>query len=229
MAYNNIYPIQLLNDIHNVYPDILYNPSRFRTVQDLLDYIRSGADINPYTRGLSVYNSRSTSSSTPVRGAGTRITEVSSPTVVSIHEFNIDSSTDVTPATSIRASIPLTIPTSGTSGITYTNPIGANILSALFGLTTGSGSLDSFLNQSVTVRPTHAQINNTTSISITEQVYEDNCVICQDTINLGDYIRKINHCGHLFHKDCIDTWFMTNVRCPTCRYDIRTSDTATSS
>lgn len=44
MAFNNyqsIYGVQLVDDLHNYYPDVLYGaPGQFRTVDDLLGYIR---------------------------------------------------------------------------------------------------------------------------------------------------------------------------------------------
>jgi hypothetical protein len=49
------YPIQLLNDLHEHFPDILYNPERFQNVQDLLLYIRQVASINPYMSGRNLY------------------------------------------------------------------------------------------------------------------------------------------------------------------------------
>ena len=52
---SNIYSISLLNDLHNHFPDILYNPNRFRNVQDLLEYIRQVAQMNPFDRGLHMY------------------------------------------------------------------------------------------------------------------------------------------------------------------------------
>jgi hypothetical protein len=281
MSNNNIYPIQLLNDIHNWYPDILYNPGRFHTVQDLLDYIRSGADVNPYTRGLTLYNSwrhagaqrapsavsgtppmthsvanpynsstsipvvtipsssithtptvstssTATTTTTTARtslpsvpvvagGAGARYTPPSSTSVVSIFEYMMDNGTDLTPTTNIRASIPLTF------SDTANNRLGTSILSALLGLTPGSGGLESFLSQTVTVRPTQEQINNNTTLSTSDAVQDDNCAICQDSIDSGQEMRRINHCGHFFHKECIDTWLSTNVHCPTCRHDIRES------
>ena len=55
---SNIYSIGLLNDLHNHFPDILYNPHRFRNVQDLLEYFRQVARMNPYERGLQMYNQR---------------------------------------------------------------------------------------------------------------------------------------------------------------------------
>jgi len=54
----SLYPIHLLNDLHNHFPDILYRPERFRTVQDLLQYINQVAQTNPYDRGVTMYNRR---------------------------------------------------------------------------------------------------------------------------------------------------------------------------
>jgi hypothetical protein len=277
MSNNNVYPIQLLNDIHNWYPDILYNPGRFHSVQDLLDYIRSGADVNPYTRGLTLYNSwryagtsrapsavsgasttttphnvvnpyasstptpavsipssthttTTTTSSPPTipptitslstgvaaGGAGARLPPATS--VVSIFEYMMDNGTDITPTTNIRASIPLTF------SDTTNNRLGTSILSALLGLSPSSGGLESFLNQNVTVRPSQEQIDRNTTLSTAGRTQDDNCAICQDSIDSGQEMRRINHCSHLFHKECIDTWLATNVHCPTCRHDIRESD-----
>jgi len=40
MSYTRVYEIPLLDDIHNYFPDILYNSTRFLTVQDLLQYVQ---------------------------------------------------------------------------------------------------------------------------------------------------------------------------------------------
>ena len=288
MANNNLYPIQLLNDLHNWYPDILYNPSRFRSVQDLLDYIRTGADVNPYTRGLAIYNNwrmpapasipppppptmtsphvapiapnttsirnpytsssipvvsvpisaiapSSSSISTPTHTSYTSTTTTAAPTttpavaggagaryapqsaVVSVFEYTSDDGMDILPTTNIRASIPLNL-----SGAPSNN-LAAGLLSAFLG-SLGSTRLDSFLNQTVVVKPTREQIDNATTLSMTDRTQDDNCAICQDSIDSGQEMRLIKHCGHFFHKECIDTWFDTNVHCPTCRYDIRGPD-----
>ena len=71
----------------------------------------------------------------------------------------------------------------------------------------------------VVVRPTPAQITIATEVLHPET--EQDCAICQDTIAVTQDCRKILHCGHWFHKDCIDPWFQQNVQCPICRYDIR--------
>lgn len=71
----------------------------------------------------------------------------------------------------------------------------------------------------VVVRPTHEQIARATEVAV--PTTEQDCAICQDSIATTQECRKILHCGHWFHKDCIDPWFRQNVQCPICRYDIR--------
>jgi hypothetical protein len=41
MSYQTHYGIQLLDDIHNYFPSILYEPEQFRNVAELLHYIRN--------------------------------------------------------------------------------------------------------------------------------------------------------------------------------------------
>lgn len=165
---SNIYSIQLLNDIHNYFPDILYNTNRFRNVQDLLEYIRQVAQINPYDRGLNMYNSQ-----------------------------NYDRISDIA-----RIFI----------------PVSRNPVRSIF-----SEILSEFMTENiedVVIQPTNEQIINATTVYPVNTLQDDICIICQDNIEVGD-VRRITHCGHYFHKLCIDTWFQRNIHCPTCRYDIR--------
>ncbi|OMJ08553.1 E3 ubiquitin-protein ligase ZSWIM2 [Smittium culicis] len=47
------------------------------------------------------------------------------------------------------------------------------------------------------------------------------CLICFETINVGDFIRLIP-CLHRFHKECLDNWLTSRSgSCPNCRYDLR--------
>jgi hypothetical protein len=196
---NNIYPIQLLNDLHNHFPDVLYNPGRFRNIQDLLDYIRRVADVNPYTRGLNMYNSHQ-------RSAVRRQVEPVAPVTPPLPP----------PVASGVTTTQINLPQSGLN----------NILSSVFGdlleiPLQGGGVLQSFLNQSVVVHPTQEQINSASTRYTNTEDLEDVCTICQDTIEENQEVRRLSHCNHLFHINCIDTWFGSNVRCPTCRHDIR--------
>jgi hypothetical protein len=40
-------------------------------------------------------------------------------------------------------------------------------------------------------------------------------------------VRQINACGHIFNNQQLELWFRSNVRCPVCRYDIRTNNSVT--
>jgi hypothetical protein len=85
-----------------------------------------------------------------------------------------------------------------------------------------SGGLDAFL-QPVPVRPTQEQIDSNTTVGNLVSDTEHTCAICQDTLTADQEGRKLNTCGHWFHRSCIDTWLEGNVHCPVCRHDIRES------
>jgi hypothetical protein len=48
---------------------------------------------------------------------------------------------------------------------------------------------------------------------------QQTCSICQDSIALNGVM--LRGCHHVYHRDCIQTWFCASVRCPVCRRDIR--------
>lgn len=81
-------------------------------------------------------------------------------------------------------------------------------------------NMDQFL-QPVVVRPTVDQIAANTTLGNLVSDTEHACAICQDTLQSEQEGRKLNACGHWFHKNCIDTWLSGNVHCPVCRHDIR--------
>jgi hypothetical protein len=89
------------------------------------------------------------------------------------------------------------------------NQLAANILT----LTVPNSFLDP-----VRVIPTAEQIRR--AIESIETA-TSNCAICQDSIS-SDGV-KIRHCGHVYHRSCLLSWFSMNVRCPVCRHDIRSN------
>ena len=226
----NIYPVQLLNDLHNYFPDILYNSGRFRNVQDLLDYIRTVADTSPYARGQAQYNNRQT-----VRGTPTQPSRQNSyPPVGPVPPAPIPPP----PATGVGAGgfshvylntfldEPAPVPTATRVRVPLTgagsNALMTTLLSGLFSDIMGTGSnMNAFLNERVPVYPSNEEIERSTTCYNVSRRQEDICAICQDDIEANQEVRRVNHCGHYFHRDCIDTWFQGNVHCPTCRHDIR--------
>ena len=48
------------------------------------------------------------------------------------------------------------------------------------------------------------------------------CPICLVTFSNGDRCRRLPPpCEHVFHKECIDTWFQSSVLCPMCKRSVR--------
>lgn len=274
------YPIPLLNDIHQWFPDILYNPTRFRDVQDLLAYVRQVADVNPYTQGLQQYiahqnhhrapapapaprrptpttryvppspstastgfTASAAASANATRGNGHRSNRLEpflpmassnrSSTVPSSLAEWLRPSTDVTettyeytattsmngqPVTARIRTVPLrTAMMEDEEMDNLTEQTMTSILTQLL----SPGNLRSFLEQNVEVAPTEQEIARASTLELPAETLEDNCAICQDTMEAEQSLRRLNHCHHVFHKTCIDTWFRTNVHCPTCRHDIR--------
>ena len=66
----------------------------------------------------------------------------------------------------------------------------------------------------------------------TEEQMEDvvvspNINVLSNSSSVHSIVRKINGCGHVFHINCIDTWFESNITCPICRVDLRDTLNAT--
>jgi len=217
-----IYPVQLLNDIHNWFPEILYNPQRFQTVQDLIQYIGQVARMNSYEQGQSRYHAQQRRAQQhaqpavqpPIRPV-LRPIHLSDPIIDTI-QLRVPSASQVSHASPTSISLLSNLVNQVLQGDISPLELGyhqrANLSSSL---------MQTFLNDTVVVRPTLEQINNSTTIFMAATNLDDNCAICQDPLEQGNELCVINHCGHTFHKGCITPWFQQNTRCPTCRHDIR--------
>lgn len=84
--------------------------------------------------------------------------------------------------------------------------------------------------QNVTVSPTTRQIENATTHFLynSMNINQTQCPITLENFEENEELCRINHCGHTFKKTAILNWFQQNVRCPVCRYDIRTNNPPTS-
>lgn len=234
MAQQNIYPIQLLNDLHNYFPDILYNPGRFNSVQDLLDYIRRVADVNPFSRGMNLYNSRQTIRQTNSNSFTTSTQQIGRQSTVPIQSVSSSEPIYNRPIMPVTYHEPIR-QTSNTRILPNSNV--NNILNTLFTGFLGSDipiiplnvseELRIFLDENVPVYPTNEQITNASRTYSATSRMIDICAICQDGIESEQQVRHLTQCNHYFHKNCIDTWFRQNVHCPTCRQDIREINNST--
>jgi hypothetical protein len=197
--YENYYGVQLLNDLHNYFPDILYG-QQFENDR-LVQYIRNqvanrfnlfnNAQLNHFNQNRSnLQNQHAIRMNSLNEG-------------ISINDNNDN---------------PYNIFLSSGNGLT-------SILSTLIqGLTSPLSTQNDVLNlnslEPIIVRPSEQQIENASSI-VEVSNSQNSCAICQEHMNPNDRIRRLNQCRHMFHNQCIMTAFQSSVRCPVCRHDIR--------
>lgn len=46
------------------------------------------------------------------------------------------------------------------------------------------------------------------------------CSVCLQDFQLGETVRSLPHCHHMFHLPCIDEWLVRHGSCPLCRRDL---------
>jgi len=102
---------------------------------------------------------------------------------------------------------------------------GAEEMSIIFGFEPSTTNLNNIL--STTELDQHINfetINGNTTIFLfrneNESISEE-CSICRHLLNDNDICRKINQCNHIFHQNCLDTWFNRHTTCPICRASLR--------
>lgn len=216
-SYEELYHVGLLDDLHNFFPAVLYEPERFQSVQDLLMYISSQTRnrFNLFNRGMNRYqNINSTIGSAAPRTTTIppTIPQRSNRTIsMMFPQFDIVTETfDLSPFLS-----------SAMLNTTSTRYDPTTIIRELLNL---NRIVRADALEPVIVAPTEQQLSSATTtgeITDTNIVIDQICSICQENYSAGQTTRKINFCNHLFHKDCVDPWFRSHVHCPVCRHDIR--------
>jgi len=272
MAYSadSIYGVQLLDDLHNYFPELLYNSGRFQSVQEVLQYITSVTRrrFDLFTYGREIYNAnlanaqrlhptgveplaqplaQPLSPTAPVPQATVQVTTQHAPPA---HQSLLQPIVSTRPSPRTYASLftqPMTQSTTQqvstppqqqsmtglesllqllhpqpiiTTSYTTTDEDATSWLMNLLG--GGRGGLPASFLEPIPIFPTREQIQGASAIRTLDVSDGTNtCTICQDDMSVGNTIRTLNTCQHTFHISCIDMWFVSNVRCPICRHDIR--------
>jgi Ring finger domain len=200
--YEHVYDVGLLDDLHNYFPGLLYESESFRTVQDVLLYIRTttARRFNLYENGRQSY-----ARSRP------------------IPQNTINTPLRTVPIRPVR-----TVPIVETwSDALFSDDVA--IFSLLRSLDRIVGTTPNNLHQNnfqdIIVHASQELINTASTSRELLFDLEERCSICQDRMRQGENIRKINACRHEFHGECVDNWFLhRSVLCPVCRHDIRNNE-----
>jgi hypothetical protein len=195
--------IQLLNDLHNYFPEILYG-TRFEN-DGLVRYIREVV-----SQRFNLFSSAQNTYSRQVY----RIATTSSPINTMYMDEQHISPTNIISGV-IREGINIPINVNG-----FVNLLQSMLDSSNVSPITEDENHNLTNLQPVNVRPTLNQIENASSI-VELTGSQSICAICQEHMLPNQTIRRLNQCRHLFHNSCIMTSFETSVRCPNCRHDIR--------
>jgi len=83
--------------------------------------------------------------------------------------------------------------------------------------------MDNFFSP-IAIRPSETQIEAATrNVRFSDIIRPMNssCPISLETFNDNSQVTMIRHCGHIFNREMLNSWFQSNCLCPVCRYDIR--------
>jgi hypothetical protein len=249
--YESYYGIQLLDDLHNYFPQILYNHTRFLNVSDVLTYIQDIMHERFNLFSAATARFRQSHQQTLRQTAQQQQQQqqqqqyfytipTSGFTAADLGASHIQFAPIRIPYAASRAQPP-TPPTDSeeerTPAVTQPrvqqqpqrNVSAISILSQILDPNVGVSDIISTLvggsisefAEPVVVAPTRHQIAAATRRYMAQTTLDTPCTICQDTILINSEVRKIDVCQHVFHKDCIDRWFRMNTKCPVCRHDIR--------
>lgn len=217
------YSISLLNDLHRHFPDLLYQPQRFQSVPDVLNYIISVANRNPYENAQAQYEQHLQPAARPNPRAEAPRVEApirilpsirANPPVQMNQRISLLSNEDVLSSSNdlyrlLHGSFPLPPLRNSFQNDAPAEDLVSIIMRDMMGENPPSS------------RPTDQQIEQGTILTRSLQRQDDDCAICQDPIEQEQMMRIIRHCTHRFHQNCIDTWLNSHVTCPSCRHDIR--------
>jgi hypothetical protein len=228
-AFETQYGFSFMDEIHNFFPELMYDDSLFPQ-PDLMWMRHRMRTLFPhvYPRQQSIYNIYSAEERRDqVRRwrplpIPTSSTPVAAPTPMRM---------EPTPFVSPRTRIDVDVPDISGARTLNRDLIPENIFTSFFMDLTPDPNrariqnlfAEGLLNlafRDVAVRPSEAQIAAASRILQHDEMREDeDCAVCQAHGPAQPW--RVLHCRHAYHQSCIDEWFNINVHCPICRRDIR--------
>jgi len=223
--YETIYGVGLLDDIHNYFPAILYDNGRFQGLPSMLSYVRTQMNnrFNLFNHGAARAGFRRTA------GPFSSAERAFAPGAFAPAAFAPREESFALPGR-VRRAPPFASPVFAfphTPQMPQANDSETALRTLLAFLNTDGEEVLT----PVVVAPSQTVLRMNTrvisgfsasaSASPNASLEGSTCSICQDAIITTDTCRILNPCSHVYHKACIDQWFLRSVFCPTCRHDIR--------
>ena len=201
-AYQTVYGVGLLDDVHNYFPALLYDQGRFQTLPTLFAYVRHQMNtrFNLYSYGASLAGARG--SSAPQPNTAARAPSAEEDIIASMASVNFLLSL-LQPSTSSGAGLP---------GFTTASRIRTG---------PDAGVWAAFRSPVIVAPSQEVLAANTQLVTGSNLPSNTVCSVCQDSILPADACRRLTVCQHVYHRTCIDQWFTRSVFCPSCRHDIR--------
>lgn len=81
-------------------------------------------------------------------------------------------------------------------------------------------SLHSLVTRSITFKKyteLKSQLHRLEDPTLEQLEAADKCIICRDLLTVGC---KMLGCGHIFHPECLRSWFSQQAQCPICRAEV---------
>jgi len=222
---HGFYNITILDEIHTLFPEFLYDSRLFPNDAfgpiSWLRYRMTQMFPQTYRRGRLNYESMQQHNTRSDYEDWLFITgrQIQAPQQIRM-QYNNDIFT--TPPRNPIYSSPI-ISTPPSIQRTWGGEDALGILSLALRMPTESW-LSGFLD-AVPIMPTPQEIESASEILQNTVVPADTiCTICQEhdmSPNEATVWRRLIGCSHFFHRTCIDRWFSRNSHCPVCRFDIR--------
>lgn len=204
-----LYAIPILNELHELYPDLLYHPSRFQSGNDVITYIVERGIRRSFREESLQYHRRTGQAQQPNRDP-LYSTSIIDEFDIILHGGRVAPRIYPSPA-------PVTNAPLNPSANEFIPLLPPSPIDQLFSYLIRE-SMDDFSMASS--RPSEEQLRERTTVHTLTENSETNCAICQDAMVVGQVTRRLS-CQHAFHLSCVDVWFSSHPTCPTCRHDIR--------